>query len=595
MRNLIAIFITTCISISAKAQPQNALIDTIKAHVSRATTNEEKITHLSSLCQNLMGTNLEEADKYAQQMTAVAEMSRDRKLMFRALLSNGYRYARFAIKKENIDKAFSYYNQALELARKNSLDAQMVKAYLYMSELSRSIPNIEKALDYCNQAYSFIGSIRNDSISAQVYLELGNVYFAKNEKLLALRNYMAALRLAEDLKNKSLQRDIYPALAMFYVGIKEFDKAVDNQTKVLGLEVNKMYGQQALVKIRDLTSLGNIYMMKKSADMAMLQFEKALVIADSANEIQSKVMVYQSIISNYLYSEQPLKALTYFNEHPAFKTFYNAINLGHYIDQAYGVIYTHTGKYDSAKYYFNKVAPIFEKEANMSTNLIYYYQVGLLHKKTGEHNMAIDYFNKARLLSNSVGNLEMMGEVATELDTLYQIKGDYKQAFFYNNLKHTYKDSADKLGKEKDLIQVEVAAEQQRQERQEKEELETKRKRNNIQYLLITLGIVSLFVLMVTMGMFKVSASTIKLVGFFAFLMFFEFIFLIFKKNIYGFTYGEPWKDLAFMIALAAVLLPLHHWMEHRVIHYLTSHNRLTASGKGFVEKFLKRKKGTTH
>lgn len=90
--------------------------------------------------------------------------------------------------------------------------------------------------------------------------------------------------------------------------------------------------------------------------------------------------------------------------------------------------------------------------------------------------------------------------------------------------------------------------------------------------------------------MFKVSAATIKMIGFFTFLMFFEFIFLIFKKNIYGFTKGEPWKDLAFMIGLAAILLPLHHWLEHKVIHHLTSNNRLTASGKGLMDKLLKKR-----
>ena len=90
--------------------------------------------------------------------------------------------------------------------------------------------------------------------------------------------------------------------------------------------------------------------------------------------------------------------------------------------------------------------------------------------------------------------------------------------------------------------------------------------------------------------MFKVSVTTIKLVGFFTFLMFFEFIFLIFKKNIYSLTDGEPWKDLAFMILLAAILLPLHHWLEHKVIHYLTTHNRLTASGKGLKDRLFKKK-----
>ncbi len=107
----------------------------------------------------------------------------------------------------------------------------------------------------------------------------------------------------------------------------------------------------------------------------------------------------------------------------------------------------------------------------------------------------------------------------------------------------------------------------------------------------ITIGIVALFVMLVVLGMFKVSANTIRLIGFFAFLMFFEFIFLIFKKNIYGFTHGEPWKDLSFMIALAALLVPLHHWLEHRVIKYLTSHNRLTASRKNLISRVFVRKK----
>jgi hypothetical protein len=73
--------------------------------------------------------------------------------------------------------------------------------------------------------------------------------------------------------------------------------------------------------------------------------------------------------------------------------------------------------------------------------------------------------------------------------------------------------------------------------------------------------------------------------------MFFEFIFLLFKKNIYSITHGEPLKDLAFMIALAALLVPLHHWLEHKVIKYLTSHNRLTASGKTLLSKVFAGKK----
>jgi hypothetical protein len=138
---------------------------------------------------------------------------------------------------------------------------------------------------------------------------------------------------------------------------------------------------------------------------------------------------------------------------------------------------------------------------------------------------------------------------------------------------------------------VEATDEQMRVVRIEKEKQEAKRKRFNIQYLGITIGITALFVALVMLGMFRVSRTTIKMLGFFAFLMFFEFIFLIFKKNIVSITEGEPWKDLLFMIGLAALLLPLHHWLEHKVIHYLTSHNRLTEAGSNLRNRLFNRKK----
>lgn len=570
---------------------QTAVIDTFKVQLAKAKTDEEKVTVLGMLSRTLMNVNLQEADKYGQQLTEVAEASRDRKLMVKALLINGERYSYLSGRKDNVAKSINYYTQALELAKKNKLDEQMISAYLALSEVSRSVPDADKALNYCNQAYAYSGTIKNDSLLTRVHLEYGSVYILKNEKILALKNLMAAIRLGEDLKNNYLLRSGYSRLSAFYGTIEDYDKAIDYQVKAFYKLDEIKNGQTAYTKVQDLARIGDLYTAKKSYDMAMTYYERSLKLADSLKFQPLKAIGYRSIVSNYMAANQPQKALTYFNEHPQLKEFLQTVNFGHFVDQSYGYIYTELGKYDSAKYYYNKVAPFFENEVNSSNKLSYNYQLGLLHKKTKEYDKALEYFTKARELSEGIGELESMRYVVAELDTIYRLKGDYKQALAYAALNTKYKDSLDKLGKEKDLLQIEATDEQQRQERIEKEKQEQKRKRDNIQYMLITIGITSLFIIMVMLGMFKVSATTIKMVGFFAFLMFFEFLFLIFKKNVYGLTKGEPWKDLLFMILLAAILLPLHHWLEHKVIHYLTSHNRLTASGKGIMDRLLKKKR----
>jgi len=425
---------------------------------------------------------------------------------------------------------------------------------------------------------------------ARFNLEYGPTILSKKENLLDLKNFMTAIRMAEDLKNNQLIRAVSTKLSGFYSSIEDYDKAIDYQVKAYEQLKLIKTGQTVYSRVQDLTRIGDLYTAKKSYDMAMTWYEKSLELADSIKYEPIKAMAYRSIVSNYLAADQPQKALKYFNEHPQLKRFLESVNFGHFVDQSYGYIYSQLGNYDSAKYYYNKIAPFFEQGVNSANQYSYNYQLGILYKKTKEYDKSLEYFLKAQKVAEGMGQLETKRYVVSELDSLYQLKGDFKQAFFYASLNHAYKDSIDKLGKEKDLLQIEVADEQQRQERLDREKIEKKRKRDNIQYMLITIGIASLFIFLVMLGMFKVSVTAIKMVGFFTFLMFFEFIFLIFKKNIYAFTNGEPWKDLGFMIVLAAILLPLHHWLEHKVIHYLTTHNRLTASGKGLMERLMKKK-----
>ncbi|MEO6668890.1 MAG: hypothetical protein ABIN36_05410 [Ferruginibacter sp.] len=583
-------FLLIGIFIFLASYSQTAVVDSFKRELAKASTDEQKVTLLGYLSRTLMNVSLPESDKYGQQMIEVAEMSRDRKLMIKAFLANGDRYSNLSGRKDNIDKAINYYNLALDLARTNKLDEQTVSSYISLSEISRAIPDGDKALNYCNQAYSYVNLIKNDSLAARVNLEFGSIYLLKSEKILALRNYMSALKIGEDIKNPGILRAGYSRLSSFYAVIEDYDKAIDYRVKALKELDNIKTGQTPYNKIQDLVSIGDLYGLKKNNEMAMSYYEKSLKLADSLKFEPIKAMAYRSIVNNYLNANQPQKALVYFNEHPQLKNFLQALNFGHFVDQSYGYIYMQLGKYDSAKYYYEKVAPFFESSVNSGNQFGYNYQLGLLYRKTGENDKALGHLLKAKELSEQIGELQTMGSVVAQLDSLYQAKGDYKEAMLYSSLNYKYKDSVEKLGKEKDMLQIEAADEQQRLARIQKEELDQKHKRHNIQYMLIIIGIITLFIVMVMMGMFKVSATTIKMIGFFAFLMFFEFIFLILKKNIYGFTKGEPWKDLSFMILLAAILLPLHHWLEHKVIHYLTSHNRLTASGRGLMNKLYKRK-----
>ncbi len=579
-RYILAAFVCCTLTFSVRAQ-EAAAVDSLRKAMEKAATLEQKFPLMEELSRVLMNVNPKQSDEMGSQLVTLAEESRDRKYMFKAYLSNGTRCSYMASQKAYSDKALGFYTKALDLARQNRLTEETGIAQQHLAMFYLLIPDKEKAFTYITQASSLTASLPNDSLRAESFNIFGQVYQAKNENIMALRSYLNGLRLAEDLKNPPLVRNCYLYLSDFYSDIEDYDKAIDYTTlayKKLD-EINEK--NVPYQKVIYTNNLGNLFAKKKNYDIAISYFERSIRMADSLKFSTLKIPGYVSLLNQYLRIDEPQKALNYLNskEGDELKKYLTNFGMAPVIDQAYGVVYTGLGRFDSAGILLEKARPMFVSGGNEYNKVSFLAQLATYYNKSGNYKMAIEHYLQVKDLSERNGWLENVEKAAKYLDTLYRKTGNLQESGKYNALYYQYKDSIKTLKRENEMRKEEADDEQQRLLKSQKEAEEQKKSRNNIQYLAIVIGIISLFVSMVILGMFKVSAGVIKAVGFFVFLMFFEFIFLIFKKNIYSITQGEPWKDLAFMIALAAILVPLHHWLEHKVLHYLTSHNRLTLAG----------------
>jgi tetratricopeptide (TPR) repeat protein len=572
---------------------QAAAVDSIKGELTKAKTPAEKVKWLDELSRVMMNVKPDEADEYGKQLIAVAEESRDRKLMFKAYLSNGTRCSYFAQQKAYSSKAIEFYNKALELARQNRMEEEAGAAQLHLSGIYLMIPDNEKALSYATQGFSLISTLRNDSLKAEAHNTYGQVYQATNENILALRNYFSAMRIAEQLKNNALIRNCYLYLSNFYSSIDDYEKAVDYMTDAYNILEKIDEKNVPYQKVIYTNNIGNLYAKKKNYDIAISYFEKSIRMADSLKFSTLKIPGYVSLLNQYLRIDEPAKALTYLNSSAGadLKKYLTNFGMAPIIDQAYGVIYSELSRFDSAAIYLDKAKPYFENSNNENSQIGFYGQLASFYRKSGNKPKAIEYYLKVKEMSERNGLFENVKKAAQYLDTLYTESGNIPMAGKYNAIYYQYKDSIKTLARKNEVTQLAADEEKLRIEKQEEEKEEAKKRRNNIQYMAITIGIISLFVALVVLGMFKVSGGLIKAIGFFVFLLMFEFIFLLFKKNIYSITKGEPWKDLLFMIGLAALLVPLHHWLEHKVLHYLTSHNRLTSAGHHIKNKLFGRTK----
>jgi tetratricopeptide (TPR) repeat protein len=573
MIRLIAVALIALVSVSTlHAQQSNPLADSLKQELENASTNEQKLFYLAQLGQLTMGINKKASDEYAAQMIQLAELSRDRSLMVTALLADARRHFNMGGRTDYTAIGIERSQKALGLAKESHLEDKEAWAYIYLATGERGNSNYDKAINYNNLALSLANNVDNDSLKVSAYNSIGSSYLRKKDKLLSFRNYLIAMEIAEKSDSYWLMRSCYSNMTSFYLDLEEFEKAKDYSFKILKL--TQRFGRK-YERMEAYNQLGTVYSNAKQFDMAKSFYDKAIGMADTLNMELLKLNTYGGMIDMYMTNNMTKEGLEFLKTRPELVNFMKTAGFDYYMDNSFGVAHLQLGHLDSAYYYLKRAEPRYESNANRDGRYWFYTNMSDYYQKKNDFKTALAYLLKAKANADGVQDLEIQKDLASNLDSIYQHLGDYKNAYYYNRQYHTYKDSLAELSMEKDLMLMEVETENKRQERLDAEEVEARRTRHNIQYMGITAAIAGVFIILVMLGIFSVSAGTIRILGFFAFIFLFEFIILLADNQIHHWTHGEPWKILAIKIGLISVLLPLHHFLEEKVIHYLTSRKML--------------------
>lgn len=132
---------------------------------------------------------------------------------------------------------------------------------------------------------------------------------------------------------------------------------------------------------------------------------------------------------------------------------------------------------------------------------------------------------------------------------------------------------------EEDLRQQEVAAEKIKEAQQRKQ---------NIQYALLALGIITFIITFLLLSRKHITnTKLIQFLGVVALLLVFEFLNLLLHPFLERITHHSPVLMLLALVCIAALLVPLHHKLEKWATHKLVEKNkaiRLAAAKKTIEE-----------
>lgn len=429
---------------------------------------------------------------------------------------------------------------------------------------------MEEAKDQAYQALTIAIQLKDQEKIAKSHLVLGNILREMNNNIEAIRNFLDALTISENEDDVLLRMECYNELSNFYNLIKAYDKSINYKLKEIDIAENA-------------SNPDSVRIMTLKFDLEVIAFNNRTVnekqlytILNFADRHHIEKLKRYSLTAfrNHLIKQNDLGQLYHlYNDEFPDELLYLKENdtTNYYRMQAF--FYEYKGQNDSAKIFYDLAAMRMTDSPDKLRQVSFYLRYGDFLMRRGNLNEATEKYLYSYNLSSSIPYYEFILEATDKLENIYVQQNDYANAYKYNSINRNISDSLQNMNQKEQLQLIELEKEEamriQRIE-QAKDEL---RRRNNIQYTAITIIIASAFILLVLLGGLNVSPVIIRMVGFICFILFFEFLILLFDTWIHHLTHGEPWKILGIKILLMCGLLPMHHLIEKRVTHFLIHHD----------------------
>ncbi len=548
-------------------------ITTLSAEITHAKNDSIKIENLYKLAFYYFDVQSDhrKADSISRQAISIAEAS------YRpGLLLLGYiRHIESCDPAANFTNSLRYATEAVRLSKLvNSRELEwrsygnLVKVYLsrYMHD---------NALGGSFQALALADAMGNDALKAESYLLIGQSLEGNNQKIEAFRNYLNANTLAEKIKNTRLLKKCYSLLSGFYNNSNIYDKAILYKLRQQDLVLN----ESPVDSVQLVWIIYDLQVINLNSDRERMNSKSMQQVFDFAQRHDHirlrnfEIALYRThLIENEnidllykLYTQQfPEEFERLAIENPVLY-----FRLSAFFKEE-------EKKTDSAYYFMVQAEKNIQLDPNKIFQSNFYQRFGQFLVRQGENKQAIEKFKKAFDLAGEASYFQYMLSASKDLELLYSEMGDYKNAYTYSTLNRALNDSINTLTKNDQLLTMEIDHETRQRETAAAHELEETHRRHNIQYSAITIITIAMFIILLMLGSLKVPAWTIKMLGFFSFILFFEFLIMIADHKIYEITHNEPWKILLIKIGLIAFLLPFHHWIEKKVIHFLISQKLIT-------------------
>jgi len=417
---------------------------------------------------------------------------------------------------------------------------------------SYSSNNIDSAI--CIDLLQIAQQLKNDSLLATSYNWIG-YYFSqsKGDNTAALEYYFKALPLAEKFNDRRRISSLYFDIATTYYSLKNIDEFL-NFTKKGGETLpEKTSSKYDYMLVQYQRSMGIAYMEKN-------QLDSALSYAQAAVQTSERLQL----------STFQLQAL-----------------------HLLGTVNAKMNENELADVYFNKALVLSDSLKSELRKMGFFQRYIPFLMTNNRMEEAKVQTEKFWALSSNTRNLNFKLTATTYKKELFDKLNNTDSAYYYSKVESGIRELIFNQNNQ-NTIQALAFKEQLRiiEDKAKKTE-EAQQRKENIQYALIALGILTLVILYLLLSRsFITNTKLIEFFGVVALLIVFEFLNLLLHPFLERVTHHSPLLMLLALVCIAALLVPMHHKVEKWATAKLVEKNKQIrlAAAKKTIEELEKSK-----
>lgn len=408
---------------------------------------------------------------------------------------------------------------------------------------------------------------KNDSLKLVAITQLYVIYSSSSSD----SAYFFSKKLLKVCNQQNIPR--YNSLAILYSSVVFFrtrnDEKVQERISKASIIAEKIQDEEVLARIENFKTFietdpnKNIDHLRKA-----IQYKKALLNAD-----QQGIILLGNLSRTFLKIHQTDSAFFY-----AQKMYEMSLRItekvSSYMTSTMGNVYLEMNQPIIAYGYFKKGLDLAGNSKGVRSLQWAYIPMANYFEKTNQLDSALIYWKKPF----EFGTKEAYKEAFVTSRKIYQyyIAKDQKDsALKYINFYVSANDSINNIEKVAKLQAAKFADELRKQEVEKAQQEETANRNHNLQLAFIAIGILSIIIIFLLLSnSFIVSHKLVGFLSVLVLLVVFEFINLLIHPFLEKVTHHSPLLMLLGLVAIASLIIPLHHKLEHWATHKLVEKNK---------------------